>query len=173
MIVEGNSRIGYGMATATYPANRSAAQAVVRHLPGGKMFVGSVYDHGSAGRRSPRQRSLTVDFHISIRKYALIRAIKRECRYLNIKALTALSLHLVSPAHHPRRRVERRATRILKTLSWLEDRLLPDNTWSFDLGQFATRIRDHPVPAEQLHRFSSVVLDDHSISPEILRAVRR
>ena len=29
------------MATATYPANRSAAQAVVRLLPGGKMFVGS------------------------------------------------------------------------------------------------------------------------------------
>jgi xanthine dehydrogenase YagR molybdenum-binding subunit len=40
-VVEGNSLIGYGMATATYPANRSAAQAVVRLLPGGKMFVGS------------------------------------------------------------------------------------------------------------------------------------
>ena len=40
-VTEGNSLIGYGMATATYPANRSAAQAVVRLLPGGKMFVGS------------------------------------------------------------------------------------------------------------------------------------
>lgn len=39
--VEGNELIGYGMATATYPANRSAAQAVVRMLPGGRMFVGS------------------------------------------------------------------------------------------------------------------------------------
>ena len=39
--VEGNELIGYGMATATYPANRSAAQAVVRLLPGGKLFVGS------------------------------------------------------------------------------------------------------------------------------------
>jgi xanthine dehydrogenase YagR molybdenum-binding subunit len=39
--VEGDALIGYGMATATYPANRSAAQAVVRMLPGGKMFVGS------------------------------------------------------------------------------------------------------------------------------------
>ena len=38
---EGNALIGYGMATATYPANRSAAQAVVRMLPGGRMFVGS------------------------------------------------------------------------------------------------------------------------------------
>jgi xanthine dehydrogenase YagR molybdenum-binding subunit len=40
-VTEGNALIGYGMATATYPANRSAAQAVVRMLPGGKMFVGS------------------------------------------------------------------------------------------------------------------------------------
>jgi xanthine dehydrogenase YagR molybdenum-binding subunit len=40
-VTEGNAFIGYGMATATYPANRSAAQAVVRMLPGGRMFVGS------------------------------------------------------------------------------------------------------------------------------------
>jgi xanthine dehydrogenase YagR molybdenum-binding subunit len=40
-MTEGNELIGYGMATATYPANRSAAQAVVRMLPGGKAFVGS------------------------------------------------------------------------------------------------------------------------------------
>ena len=39
--VEGEWHIGHGMATATYPANRSAAQAVVRLLPGGRMFVGS------------------------------------------------------------------------------------------------------------------------------------
>jgi xanthine dehydrogenase YagR molybdenum-binding subunit len=38
--VEGNQFIGFGMATATYPANRSAAQAVVRILPDGKAFVG-------------------------------------------------------------------------------------------------------------------------------------
>jgi xanthine dehydrogenase YagR molybdenum-binding subunit len=38
---ERNDWIGYGMATATYPANRSAAQAVARMLPGGKMFIGS------------------------------------------------------------------------------------------------------------------------------------
>jgi len=38
---EGTKLIGYGMATATYPANRSSAQAVVRVLPGGKVFVGS------------------------------------------------------------------------------------------------------------------------------------
>jgi xanthine dehydrogenase YagR molybdenum-binding subunit len=40
-VTEGNALIGYGMATATYPANRSAAQAVVRMLPGGRMLVGS------------------------------------------------------------------------------------------------------------------------------------
>ncbi len=37
---EGDKLIGYGMATATYPANRSAAQAVCRYMPGGKGFVG-------------------------------------------------------------------------------------------------------------------------------------
>ena len=40
-VTEGNNLIGVGMATATYPANRSAAQAVVRILPDGKVFVGS------------------------------------------------------------------------------------------------------------------------------------
>ena len=38
---EGDLLIGYGMATATYPANRSSAQAVVRILPGGKVFAGT------------------------------------------------------------------------------------------------------------------------------------
>lgn len=37
---EGSKLIGWGMATATYPANRSAAQAVVRVLPNGRAFVG-------------------------------------------------------------------------------------------------------------------------------------
>lgn len=40
-LVEGNNLIGHGMATATYPANRSAAMAVVRFLPNGRVFVGS------------------------------------------------------------------------------------------------------------------------------------
>jgi xanthine dehydrogenase YagR molybdenum-binding subunit len=37
---EGAKLIGYGMATATYPANRSAAMAVCRYLPDGRGFVG-------------------------------------------------------------------------------------------------------------------------------------
>ncbi len=37
---EGNKLIGYGMATAIYGANRSAAQATVRILPNGRGFVG-------------------------------------------------------------------------------------------------------------------------------------
>ncbi len=40
-VTEGNDFIGYGMATATYPANRSAAQAVVRILPNGRAFAGT------------------------------------------------------------------------------------------------------------------------------------
>jgi len=38
---DGKWLVGHGMATATYPANRSAAQAVVRLLPGGRMYVAS------------------------------------------------------------------------------------------------------------------------------------
>ena len=38
---EGNKSIGLGMATATYPANRSAAMAIVRLEPNGRVFVGS------------------------------------------------------------------------------------------------------------------------------------
>jgi xanthine dehydrogenase YagR molybdenum-binding subunit len=40
-LTEGNNLIGYGMATATYPANRSAAQAIVRFMPNGRVYVGS------------------------------------------------------------------------------------------------------------------------------------
>ena len=39
--VEGNKLIGYGMATATYPAGRSQASAVVRVFPNGRAFAGS------------------------------------------------------------------------------------------------------------------------------------
>ncbi|WP_343550010.1 xanthine dehydrogenase family protein molybdopterin-binding subunit [Ralstonia sp.] len=38
---EGNTRIGWGMATATYPANRSAAAATARYLPDGMAQVES------------------------------------------------------------------------------------------------------------------------------------
>ncbi|ADW68569.1 xanthine dehydrogenase family protein molybdopterin-binding subunit [Granulicella tundricola] len=40
-MTEGNNLIGYGMATATYPANRSAAMAIARILPNGRAFIGS------------------------------------------------------------------------------------------------------------------------------------
>src|ERR1700676_4255797 len=108
-----------------------------------------------------------------VQQYILIRTIQRERRYFNIKPHAALTLHLVSPAHHSRRRVEGRATRIFIALARLDTRLFPNTTRPLDLGQFATCVRDHPVPAQQLHRFPSLVLDDHSISPEILRAAWR
>ena len=38
---EGDKLIGYGMATATYPANRGAASAVVRVMANGRAYVGS------------------------------------------------------------------------------------------------------------------------------------
>lgn len=38
---EGNKLIGYGMATATYPANRSAAMASIKLLPNGNISIAS------------------------------------------------------------------------------------------------------------------------------------
>ena len=38
---DGRWRVGYGLATATYPANRSAAEALVRALPDGSVVVRS------------------------------------------------------------------------------------------------------------------------------------
>jgi hypothetical protein len=118
-------------------------------------------------------RFLIHDLYFLIQKYGVIWTIQRERRDFNIKTLSVLSLHLISPAHHPRRRVQRRATRIFKALSRFEDRLLPHNTGSFDLRQFSSCICDHPVPAQQVHRFRSLILDDHSICPKILRVVWR
>ncbi len=40
-VLEGNNYIGYGMATATYPANRSTAAAVIRISMDGKIMAGS------------------------------------------------------------------------------------------------------------------------------------
>jgi hypothetical protein len=56
---------------------------------------------------------------VSIHKQALIRTVEREGGYLDVKTLAALTLHLVSPAHHPRWRVERGATGIFEALSGL------------------------------------------------------
>ena len=38
---EGDELIGYGMATATYPANRSSANVAIRLLPNGRVYVAS------------------------------------------------------------------------------------------------------------------------------------
>ncbi len=40
-LTEGNKLIGYGMATATYPANRSAAMANIKLMPGGRIEIAS------------------------------------------------------------------------------------------------------------------------------------
>ena len=106
-------------------------------------------------------------------QWTLSLGVQREGRYLNIKLLVVIAFHLVTSAHHPRRRVERGTTRVCKTLAGLEEWLLPNHTGSLDLGEFAACIGDHPVPASQLNGFPSLILDGHSIGPEILRISRR
>ena len=103
----------------------------------------------------------------------MIRAIQRERWYLDVKPLAGLTFHLVCTAHHTRRSIKGHPTRIFMALSGLEQRLFPNNAGPLDLGQLTTRIRDHPVPAQQLHCFPSCILDDYAICPEVLRVVRR
>lgn len=108
-----------------------------------------------------------------MQRYTLIRGVQRERWYLNIKPFATIAFHLVTPTHHPRRRVKKRTAAVRMTFARLEKWLLPNHARSLDLGQFAARIRDHPVPAQQMHRLVPLILDKHSISPKILRAVRR
>jgi hypothetical protein len=119
------------------------------------------------------ERRHKVKLPFLIQQYVLIRAIQRKRRYLNIKPLTPIVFHPVTSPHHPRRSVEMSTTRVCIALARLEEWLLPNNARALHLGQFAARIRDHPMPASQLHRFPSRILDGHSIGPEILRITRR
>ena len=45
-----------------------------------------------------------------MQQYTLIRGVQRERWYFNIKPLATIAFHLVTPAHHPRRRVKSRTT---------------------------------------------------------------
>ncbi|MDP9040126.1 MAG: xanthine dehydrogenase family protein molybdopterin-binding subunit [Acidobacteriota bacterium] len=66
-LVEGSSLIGHGMATATYPANRSAAQAVVRITAGGKVFGGSGSQDLGTGMYTMIAQTAADAFHMDPR----------------------------------------------------------------------------------------------------------
>lgn len=63
-ITEGNKLIGYGMATATYPANRSQAQALVRLLPSGRFFVGVGTQDLGTGTYTIMQQTVAGSFAV-------------------------------------------------------------------------------------------------------------
>src|SRR6185437_9182932 len=131
-------------------------------LTGGELF-------GIPMRGHPYVCTVTMSrtYH-SIWQAPLIWAVQGKSRNLNIKTLTANSLHQVSAPHHARRCIERRTTDVFKALSRPESWLLPNYSRSFDFSQFASRIGDHPVPTEKLHRFRSLILDYHAVGPKIL-----
>jgi xanthine dehydrogenase YagR molybdenum-binding subunit len=65
-MIEGNNLIGYGMATATYPANRSAAQAVCRFLPNGRVFVGSGTQDLGTGMYTVMQQTAAQELGVDL-----------------------------------------------------------------------------------------------------------
>src|ERR1700722_1911239 len=93
------------------------------------------------------ERQVTRFRYSLIQQYTLILGVQRERWYLDIEPLAAIAFHLVTPTHHPRRRVKRRTAGVYMTFAGPEKWLLPNNAQSLDLSQVAARIRDHPVPA--------------------------
>ena len=70
---------------------------------------------GTRLRKNPRTLRMTAS--ALIQQSTLIRPIQRKRWYLYIKPLSAFALHLVTSAHHSRRRVKRRAARVLIALA--------------------------------------------------------
>lgn len=63
-VAEGNNLIGYGMATATYPANRSSASAIARLLPDGTLFVGSGTQDIGTGTYTIMQQTAAQEYGV-------------------------------------------------------------------------------------------------------------
>ena len=66
-VTEGNEFIGYGMATATYPANRSAANASVHLLPNGRVFVGSGTQDLGTGTYTIMQQTVAQEMSVDLK----------------------------------------------------------------------------------------------------------
>ena len=66
-VTEGNELIGYGMATATYPANRSAANATVRMEPDGRIFVGSGTQDLGTGMYTIMQQTTAEEMGVDLK----------------------------------------------------------------------------------------------------------
>lgn len=64
--VEGNDLIGWGMGTATYPANRSAAMAVARLMPDGRVFVGSGTQDLGTGMYTIMQQTAAQEMGVAL-----------------------------------------------------------------------------------------------------------
>lgn len=64
--VEGNELIGWGMGTATYPANRSAAMAVARLMPDGRVFVGSGTQDLGTGMYTIMQQTAAQEMGVAL-----------------------------------------------------------------------------------------------------------
>ncbi len=66
-VTEGNEQIGYGMATATYPANRSAANATIRLEPNGRVFVGSGTQDLGTGTYTIMQQTTAQEMGVDLK----------------------------------------------------------------------------------------------------------
>lgn len=66
-VTDGNELVGYGMATATYPANRSSANATARILPNGRFFIGSGTQDLGTGMYTIMQQTAAQEMGIDLK----------------------------------------------------------------------------------------------------------
>src|SRR5215813_3890065 len=102
-----------------------------------------------------------------------MRAVEREGRYLNPKAITRSRLHLIAAYHNPRRRRQRSATGVLEAFARSEHRLLADDPRATHFLHPTMTVRDLPVTVAELDSFFPSVFDADVVGPNVMAFRRR
>ena len=93
---------------------------------------------------------------------------QRERGNLYVELLGGLIQHLVGAMHGAEWRGERAAGSVFKTLARRQGGLLADHTGALHFFDFAHSVRDHPMTANELHRFFALVRNRHRVQKKPL-----
>ena len=118
---DGEKLIGWGVATATYGANRSSAQAVIRLMPNGRIFIGSGTQDLGTGMYTVMAQTVAEELGVDWKQVdvklgdstlpkapvsggsqstaSVGPAVKEACNQLKLKLAAAAVLDAASPLH--------------------------------------------------------------------------
>ena len=105
--------------------------------------------------------------------YRLVRAVQRESRNNDVEPLAAFIFHLVAALHDARGCCQRRTAGIVKFITGFQNWLFANHPRPAHFVQFAARIGDFPMAAEQLHRLRPHIFDGDFVSPDEMPVRRR